>query len=300
MEMKKVLVTGCNGQLGRALNSILKDTEIEVVNTDADKLDICNAEEVDRFVSEVKPDTIINCAAYTAVNKCETDAETAWRVNAYGPGNLAKAAEKTGAQIVQVSTDYVFNGSDFVSGGKAERPYNEEDKPDPQSVYGKTKLEGEQAVIKNCSRYYIVRTAWLYGDGNNFVKTMLKLAGERDSITVVDDQWGTPTSALELARMILYIIPSGEYGIYHGTCEGETSWYGFACEIMKQAGKDVAVIPVKTSEYKTEEKAAKRPAYSVLENKKLASIGKYRMKGWKEAFTEYMQQMGYVKNTTSI
>lgn len=288
MNMKKVLITGCNGQLGRALFNLLKDTDIEILNTDADTLDICNPGQVDKFIDMHKPDTIINCAAHTAVNKCEVDADNAERINAYGPENLARAAERTGAQIVQVSTDYVFDGS-------AKVPYIEEDQTNPQSVYGKTKLAGEQAVINNCSRYFIVRTAWLYGDGSNFVKTMLKLSDERDTLTVVNDQYGTPTSAMELARMILHIIPSGEYGIYHGTCEGQTNWYEFACEIMKQAEKKTKIIPVTTDEYKTEEKSAKRPMYSVLENRKLNSMGSYRMKDWKEAFTEYMTQMGYIK-----
>lgn len=286
MEMKRVLITGAHGQLGRSLLSILKDTDTEVVPTDADTLDICDYGQVEKFITAHKPDTIINCAAHTAVDKCETDAENAERINAEGPANLAIAAEKAGAQIVQVSTDYVFDGN-------AKKPYTEEDRTNPQSVYGRTKLAGEEAVIKNCSRYFIVRTAWLYGEGNNFVKTMLRLADERDTITVVNDQYGTPTSSLELARMILYIIPSGQYGIYHGTCEGETNWYEFACEIMRQAGKDVKVVPVTTSEYKTNEKAAIRPAYSVLENKKLNSMGKYRMKGWEEALAEYMDIMGY-------
>lgn len=283
MNMKKVLITGCNGQLGRALFDLLKDTDVEMVNTDADTLDICDAVQVDKFVNMHRPDTIINCAAHTAVNKCEVDAENAERINAKGPLNLARAAEKVGAQIVQVSTDYVFDGD-------AKVPYTEEDATNPQSVYGKTKLTGERAVINNCNRYFIVRTAWLYGDGNNFVKTMLKLADDRDTLTVVNDQYGTPTSAMELARMILHIIPSEEYGIYHGTCEGQTNWYEFACEIMRQAKKSTKVIPIATSEYKTEEKSAKRPMYSVLENKKLNSMGDYRMKEWKEAFTEYMER----------
>lgn len=288
MDMKRILITGYNGQLGHALKSLLEDTDVEIIGTDADTLDICDAGRVEKAVTEYKPDTIINCAAHTAVNKCEIDADNAERINALGAKNLAIAAGKTGAQIVQVSTDYVF-------GGEADKPYTEEDIVNPLNVYGSTKLAGEKAVMENCSRYFIVRTAWLYGEGNNFVRTMLKLADSKDSLEVVNDQFGTPTSALELARMILHIIPSGKYGIYHGTCEGETSWYGFACEIMRQAGKSTKIIPVPTSEYKTEEKAAKRPMYSVLENKKLNSMGSYRMKEWKEALTEYMQQMGYAR-----
>ncbi|MFG6395200.1 MAG: dTDP-4-dehydrorhamnose reductase [Lachnospiraceae bacterium] len=284
--MEKVLITGAFGQLGRSLISLLEGTGTEVASTDSDTLDICDYNQVQEFVSAHKPDTIINCAAYTAVDKCETDALNAERVNAKGPENLAVAAAREGAQIVQVSTDYVFDGM-------AKVPYTEEDKTNPQSVYGRTKLEGEKAVIKNCDKYFIVRTAWLYGEGSNFVRTMLKLADERDKLTVVNDQYGTPTSSLELARMILNIIPYRQYGIYHGTCEGSTNWYEFACEIMKQAGKDIEVLPVTTDEYQAGKNIAARPAYSVLENKKLNSMGSYRMKEWKEALTEYMHMMGY-------
>lgn len=284
--MKKVLITGAFGQLGRSLKSLLEGMDTEIISTDADTLDICDYNQVQEFVSAHKPDTIINCAAYTAVDKCETDAVNAEKVNAKGPENLAIAAKREGAQIVQVSTDYVFDG-------KAVKPYTEEDKTNPQSVYGRTKFAGEEAVIKNCNRYFIVRTAWLYGEGSNFVKTMLKLADEKDKITVVNDQYGTPTSSLELARMILNIIPYGQYGIYHATCEGSTNWYEFACEIMKQAGKNIEVIPVTTDEYQAGKNIAARPAYSVLENKKLNSMGSYRMKEWKEALKEYMHIMGY-------
>ena len=282
--MKKVLITGCNGQLGRSLNTLLKDTDVEIVNTDVDTLNICDYAQVDAVIGKERPDTIINCAAHTAVDKCETDKENARLINAVGPENLAKAAEKYGAQIVQVSTDYVFSGD-------GDRPYVETDEVSPKSVYGETKLDGERAVMAATDRYFIVRTAWLYGDGNNFVKTMLRLADERDEITVVSDQYGTPTSSLELARMILYIIEKGEYGVYHGTCEGMTSWYEFAKEIMRQAGKKVKVSPVTTAQYTAS--VAKRPMYSVLENKKLNSMGDYRMKEWKEALTEYMNDFGF-------
>lgn len=282
--MKKVLITGCNGQLGRSINYLLKDKGVEIINTDVDNLNICDWEQVRSMVMEKKPDTIINCAAHTAVDKCETDRENAYRINALGPKNLAKAAAMVDAEIVQVSTDYVFAGD-------ADKPYVETDKPDPQSVYGLTKLEGERAVIEETDKYYIVRTAWLYGEGNNFVRTMLRLAKDHDKITVVNDQFGSPTSSLELARMILHIIPTGEYGIYHGTCEGITNWYEFACEIMKQSGSSTQIVPVTTEEYGAT--VAKRPAYSVLDNKKLNDMGDYRMKQWADALTEYMDIMGY-------
>lgn len=283
--MKKVLITGCNGQLGRALNKLLSGQNIEIINTDVDTLDICDAAQVSELVKREQPDTIINCAAHTAVDKCETDQENAARINALGPRNLAAAAKETGAQIVQVSTDYVFDGN-------AKKPYVETDTPCPQSVYGSTKLDGEKAVMELTDKYYIVRTAWLYGEGNNFVKTMLRLAKERDTITVVNDQFGSPTSAMELGRMILHIVDSGDYGIYHATCEGITNWHDFAKTIFALAKSDVSLIPVTTAEYPAS--VAKRPAYSVLENAKLNSKGSYRMKQWEDALEEYMTDMGFM------
>lgn len=280
--MKKVLITGCNGQLGRALNALLKGQDIEIINTDVDSLDICNQEQVLGLVKKEMPDTIINCAAHTAVDKCETDEENAYRINAIGPENLAKAAKETGAQIVQVSTDYVFDGN-------TDKPYTETDTPCPQSVYGSTKLAGEKAVASQTDKHYIVRTAWLYGDGNNFVKTMLRLAKERDTITVVNDQFGSPTSAMELGRMILHIVDSGEYGIYHATCEGITSWYEFAKTIFSLAHTKINLVPVSTKEYTAA--VAKRPAFSVLDNHRLNSQGTYRMKDWQDALAEYMEKL---------
>ncbi len=283
--MNKVLITGCNGQLGRALNKLLANKDIEIINTDVDNLDICDAAQVSALIKKEQPDTIINCAAHTAVDKCETDRENAARINALGPKNLAAAAKETGAQLVQVSTDYVFDGN-------ASKPYVETDTPCPQSVYGSTKLDGERAVMEIMDRYYIIRTAWLYGDGTNFVKTMLRLAKEHDTITVVNDQFGSPTSAMELGRMILHIVDSGEYGIYHATCEGMTNWHDFAKAIFTLAKSNVNLIPVTTAEYPAS--VAKRPAYSVLENAKLNSQGAYRMKQWEDALEEYMAEMGFM------
>lgn len=283
--MKKVLITGCNGQLGRALNKLLAGENIGIINTDVDTLNICNPQQVLATVTKESPDTIINCAAHTAVDKCETDKENAARINALGPKNLAMAAKETGARMVQVSTDYVFDGNTSI-------PYVETDIPCPQSVYGSTKLEGERAVMETLDKYYIVRTAWLYGEGNNFVKTMLRLAKERDTITVVNDQFGSPTSAMELGRMILHIVDSGQYGIYHATCEGVTSWYEFAKAIFSLAKADVNLVPVTTEQYPAA--IAKRPAYSVLENAKLNSQGTYRMKQWEDALHEYMKDMGFM------
>ena len=196
--VKKIIVTGCNGQLGRAINKIYQDSTVyECVNTDVGELDITNVESVDRFVADVKPYAIINCAAHTNVNGCETDVDNAYRINAVGPRNLSIAASRYHAKLMHISTDYVFDG-------QASSPYTEFDVPNPQAVYGKTKLAGEQFVREFAREYFIIRTAWLYGDGKNFVRTMLGLAQKHDKVTVVGDQFGSPTSADELAGAIAH------------------------------------------------------------------------------------------------
>ncbi len=285
---RRIVITGACGQLGRALNQVLKErSDLTVINTDMGEptaycpiiLDITNQVAVMNLVQDIKPEIIINCAAHTAVDLCESDQERAYRINATGPKNLATAADALDARLIHVSTDYVFNGEGDV-------PYTEDAVPDPKSVYGTTKLAGEEFVISLCKKYSIIRTAWLYGDGKNFVKTMLALAEKNSEIKVVDDQYGSPTSASELARAIVFLIDNGDNGIYHGTCEGIASWYDFAVEIFHRAGRKVTVNPIATEEYPT---PARRPRYSVLENKKLKEAG-YTMKHWKEALKEYMEQ----------
>lgn len=291
----RVMTTGANGQLGRALYAILKDKpEVTLISTGSvanetifpiEPLDITDEKMVMSFVQEKKPDVIINCAAYTEVDSCETEEEKAARINALGPANLAKASKAVDAKLVQISTDYVFDGT-------ATSPYQEMDETSPVSAYGRTKLAGEKAVQEEWDKVFIIRTAWLYGDGNNFVKTMLQLAKTHSELRVVNDQFGTPTTAVELAKMIWYLVQTERYGIYHGTCEGSTSWYEFAKEIFRVFGKDVTVHPVSTKEYNAK---ANRPGYSVLENHKLNSETDYRMKEWKEAFYDYadwMKQQG--------
>jgi len=287
---RRILITGANGQLGRALNQILmerKDSGITIINTDMGEptaycpiiLDITNAVAVMNLVQDLNPEIIINCAAHTAVDLCESDKERAYQINAIGPKNLAIAATAVDTKLVQVSTDYVFDG-------ESEIPYTEEDATNPQSVYGSTKLAGEEFVTSNCEKYYIIRTAWLYGEGRNFIKTMLGLADKNPEVRVVSDQYGSPTSALELARAIAFMIDTDNYGIYHGTCEGVATWHEFAEEIFHLAGKEVIVKPITTDEYPT---PAARPKFSVLENKKLKELG-YYMKPWKEALQEYMNR----------
>jgi len=276
----KILVTGCNGQLGRAVNEQYAGNEsVELINTDVDQLDITNVDDVLKMVRGVKPDVILNCAAHTNVNLCESQQDLAYRINAIGPRNLSIAAADMDAKMVQVSTDYVFAGD-------GNRPYTEFDPTDPQSMYGATKLAGEQFVQQFAKRYFIIRTAWLYGDGKNFVKTMLQLSENNDKVRVVGDQLGTPTSAAELARMIKYLIPTDNYGIFHGTCEGVCSWADFTKEIFRLAGKKTEVEYITTDEFPT---PAKRPAYSVLENYMLKLTTDYSFAQWEDAIAEYMK-----------
>lgn len=288
---KRILITGANGQLGRALNKVLlekKDSDITIINAGRGEptsycpliLDITNSVAVMNVVQDLKPDVIINCAAHTGVDLCESEQDKAYQINAIGPKNLAIAADAIETKLIHVSTDYVFSGDDI-------KAYIETSQTNPKNVYGKTKLAGEEFVQNNCTKYFIVRTAWLYGEGKNFVKTMLSLADNNPEIRVVSDQYGSPTSALELARAIVFLMETENYGIYHATCEGIASWFKFAEEIFKLADKKVTVKPIVTQEYPT---PAVRPKNSVLENKKLKEMG-YYMKPWKEALEEYLDNI---------
>lgn len=278
--MKKILITGSNGQLGRAINRKYEaDSRYELVNTDVGELDITSVDDVLQMVDQVKPDIIINCAAHTNVNLCESDWDNAYRINAIGPRNLSIAATRMNARMVHVSTDYVFDGS-------ASSPYTEFDATNPCGAYGKTKLEGENFVKQFAKEFYIIRTAWLYGDGNNFVKTMLRLAETNETVSVVWDQFGTPTSARVLTDMIAALIETDNFGTFHGTCEGACSWADFAEEIFRLAGRTTRVNRITTEEYPT---PAKRPAYSVLENYMLKLTMGYEAEDWKTAIREYME-----------
>lgn len=281
--MKKVIVTGCNGQLGIAINRLYAgDEDICLVNTDVKELDITNIDKVMELVREVKPYAIINCAAHTNVNACETDIDNAYRINAIGPRNLSIAATETGAKLVQVSTDYVFSGN-------TDKPYMEFDQTGPLGAYGATKLAGEEMVKSFAKDYFILRTAWLYGEGKNFVKTMLRLSESHDTVKVVDDQVGTPTSASELAKVIAYLLPTQNYGVFHATCEGYCSWADFAEEIFRLAGRNTKVQKVTTAQYDAENPgSAPRPAYSILENYMLKLTTDFRLSDWQEAIREYI------------
>ena len=288
--MKKILVTGCNGQLGRAIQKEYAG-EVDFILTDVVEgdgivsLDITSIDQVTGLVKETRPDVIINCAAHTNVDKCEEQWDLAYRINAIGPRNLSIAATEIGAKLVHVSTDYVFDGH-------GTRPQTEFDPVGPVSAYGKTKLEGENFVKQFAQKFFILRTAWLYGDGHNFVKTMLRLSETHDEVSVVCDQQGSPTSAVELARMIHYLEGTENYGLFHATCEGDTNWADFTEEIFRLAGKQTKVNHVTSKQYKEMNPAsADRPAYSILDNYMLRLTSDYRMAEWHEALQEYMNHL---------
>ncbi|MBQ9277598.1 MAG: dTDP-4-dehydrorhamnose reductase [Lachnospiraceae bacterium] len=279
--MKKILVTGCNGQLGRAINKEYENDDVMLINTDVAELDITDIKAVMGFVNEKKPDVIINCAAHTNVNLCESQWDLAYKINAIGPRNLSIAATSVGAKMIHVSTDYVFDGS-------ATEPYDEFSPVAPLGAYGKTKLEGENFVKQFADKFFIVRTAWLYGDGKNFVKTMINIGKEKGEVGVVADQVGSPTSAKELAKAIHVLEPTDNYGVFHGTCEGYCSWADFAEKIFEYAGMDVKVKRLTTDEYPT---PAKRPAYSVLNNYMLTLTTDFKFGQWEDALKEYFEEM---------
>ena len=290
----KILITGAKGQLGREIAAcfergytelgcpeVLKNkNELRLI--DIDEIDISKADEVNALFDSERFDAVINCAAFTNVNLCETERELAFRANAIGPRNLAIAAERVGAKIIHVSTDYVFAGD-------GTSPYVEWDICAPKSVYGSTKYLGEEYIKQFSTKYFIVRTAWLYGYyGNNFVKTMMKIAREKGACRVVCDQRGNPTNAADLAHHILKLLTTEEYGVYHGTGEGECSWYEFTKEIVSLAGIDATVTPCTTEEYPT---PAKRPAYSSLDNMMFRATVGNEFRPWQEALAAFIKEL---------
>ena len=280
--MKKIIVTGCNGQLGRAVNELYAGSDkYELVNTDVAELDITDIDAVLRLVREVKPYAIINCAAHTGVDACEEQVDLAYKINAIGPRNLSIRATETGAKMIQNSTDYVLDG-------KGTRPYIEFDPTGPEGMYGKTKLAGENFVKDFAKDYFILRTAWLYGDGKNFIKTMLRLSETKEEVAVVGDQVGTPTSAKELAKAIDVLLPTENYGLFHATCEGSCSWAQFAEEIFRRGGKNTRVKTITTEEFGA---PAPRPAYSILENYMFKLTTDFKFADWHDAFNEYMETL---------
>ncbi|WP_341215807.1 dTDP-4-dehydrorhamnose reductase [uncultured Wocania sp.] len=276
--MIKVLVTGANGQLGHCIKDIQKKySHISFVFTDYKNLDICDEKAVSHFFQENEPfHYCINCAAYTAVDKAEEEKEKAYNINAFGPKHLALACKMYDTILIHVSTDFVFDGL-------SSKPYTEKDGTNPISVYGKTKLQGELLITGILKEHFIIRTSWLYSEhGNNFMKTMLRMAETRNEISVVGDQMGTPTYAKDLAKTTLKIIDSGinDYGIYHFSNCGETSWHGFAKAIFQETNIQIKVKEVKTEEYFT---LAKRPAFSVLSKKKTIGLLGIKIPHWRNS-----------------
>lgn len=273
----KVIVIGANGQLGKEITRQFQG-KYPLILQDMPSLDITDYHSFERLLYDSSPDVVINTAAYTNVEKAEEDEHTAFLVNALGAQNLALVCKKVRAKFVHISTDYVFDGTKST-------PYEEFDPPNPLSVYGKSKLWGEKLIEQVGGDYFILRTSWLYGDGQNFVRTMLKLADQRDKLTVVADQYGTPTYTKDLVWVIEKLIQTEYYGIYHASNNGSCTWYEFARKIFELAGKTVYVQPVSTDEYPTK---AKRPRYSVMENKMLKLRGLDIMRPWEEALHDYI------------
>ncbi|WP_212957013.1 dTDP-4-dehydrorhamnose reductase [Bacillus sanguinis] len=275
----KVIVTGAKGQLAQDVLKQLEHTDLQVYGIDREELDITNNEAVQAYINKIKPDAIMHCAAYTNVDAAEEDAETAYKVNGLGTKYLAQAAGEIGAKMLYISTDYVFDGT-------AKSPYETSEPTKPLGVYGETKLAGETFVQQSVDKFFIVRTAWVFGIfGNNFVKTMLRLGKEHDEISVVHDQIGSPTYTVDLARFMIELIRSEKYGIYHATNTGVCSWYEFAVEIFNQAGIGVKVNPVTTEEFP---RPAARPHYSVLSKQKIEDEGFSSLQDWKEALKAYL------------
>lgn len=274
----KILITGSNGMLGHDLIEVLKDNH-ELIKTTSKNLDITDKEATISLIKESSPDIVINSAAYTDVDGCEENQELAYNVNGKGAENLALACKDLDIPLVHVSTDYVFNGQN-------NEPWLEDDEVGPISVYGKSKLKGEEAIQDILDKYFIVRTAWLYGlNGSNFPKTMLNLAEEHDKITVVYDEVGTPTYTLDLAKAIAELIETDYYGVYHITNSDYCSWCEFAKYIFEVANKDVEVIPVTAKEFA---RAAPRPSYSVLSHRNWVNNGFKPLRSYKEAVKDYI------------
>lgn len=280
----KILVTGVKGQLGHDVVNECAKRGIETVGVDIEEMDITDADSVDRVISGAGVDAVIHCAAYTAVDAAEDNADICRRVNANGTENIAKVCRKLDLKMMYISTDYVFDG-------QGERPWEPDDERHPLNVYGQTKYEGELAVEENLEKYFIVRIAWVFGvNGKNFIKTMLRLGRERGGASVVCDQIGSPTYTYDLSRLLVDMIQTDRYGRYHATNEGLCSWYEFACEIFRQAGMDPAnVKPVTTAEYGISK--AVRPFNSRMDKSKLAENGFEPLPAWQDALGRYLKEL---------
>ena len=279
----KVLVTGVKGQLGYDVVKECEKRGIEAIGVDVEEMDITDAAACERVITESKADAVIHCAAYTAVDAAEDNEDLCRKVNAEGTRNIAEVCRKLDIKMMYFSTDYVFNG-------QGERPWEPDDPREPLNVYGQTKYEGELAVQELLEKYFIVRIAWVFGvNGKNFIKTMLRLGKERGAVSVVDDQIGSPTYTYDLARLVVDMIQTDRYGIYHATNEGLCSWYEFACQIFKAAGlNQVKVTPVDSTAFPAK---AKRPHNSRMDKSKLAENGFEPLPSWEDALERYLKEI---------
>lgn len=278
----KVFVTGVRGQLGYDVVNELEKRGLEAIGVDIQEMDITDADSVNHVIGEATPDAVIHCAAYTAVDAAEDNVEICRRVNAEGTQNIANVCKRLDIPMIYISTDYVFDG-------QGERPWLPDDERAPLNVYGQTKYEGELAVQNTLDKYFIVRIAWVFGlNGKNFVKTMLNMGKTRDHLTVVNDQFGSPTYTYDLARLLVDMILTDKYGIYHATNEGICTWYEFACEIFRQAGISVDVAPVTADQYPAK---AKRPSNSRMSKDKLEENGFERLPSWQDALGRYLKEI---------
>jgi dTDP-4-dehydrorhamnose reductase len=284
-----IWLVGNKGQLGKDIEKLISERQKPFVSSDTE-VDIADGKVVKRFCAGREIEWIVNCAAYTAVDQAETEKDRAFSINALGAGNLAEAAKRSGAGLLHISTDYVFDGT-------KDGAYTEEDSPCPAGVYGKSKLEGETLIRERIDAHYIIRTSWLYGrTGKNFVLTMLRLFDERDEVDVVADQWGSPTWTVDLAGTILHLVDHGrgKYGTYHYSGEGKTTWHGFAEAIYERARdlglirKDVVINPIKTSQYRTE---TKRPENSYLSKQKIMKTFSIEIPNWRDSLDKFFSEM---------
>jgi len=280
----RILVTGVKGQLGHDVMNELAKRGHEGIGVDIEEIDITDPIAVEQGIREANVEAVIHCAAYTAVDAAEDNIEVCRRVNAQGTENIAKVCRSLDLKMMYISTDYVFDG-------EGERPWEPDDPRHPLNVYGQTKCEGEMAVEKYLEKYFIIRIAWVFGiNGKNFIKTMLKLGETHDSLTVVNDQIGSPTYTFDLARLMVDMIETDRYGRYHATNEGLCTWYEFACEIFRQAGMNVKAAPVTSDQYPSR---AKRPHNSRMNKDKLDKEGFKRLPPWQDALARYLKELGY-------
>lgn len=278
----RILVTGFNGQLGYDVVREGKRHGLEMVGTTSKELDITDEQAVTKYVEVLKPDAIIHCAAYTAVDKAEDDQETCWNVNVNGTKYLAAAAHQIDAKFIYISTDYVFNGQGDI-------PFKETDSPNPIGYYGQTKFEGEKIVKQLLDKWFIVRISWVFGiNGNNFIKTMLRLSKTRNQLNVVNDQYGSPTYTADLSKLLIQLIQSDKYGTYHASNEGFCNWAEFAGEVFKQANKSVEVQGISTEQYPTR---AERPKNSRMSKQKLIDTGFEPLPDWHDAVGRYLKEL---------